>query len=252
MFTVVVKKLLGVERFRELHSSWTVANEAKLEPRISTLELALAFLIAMLPFFAAYLVDSRLTSYTMTLAVGVAALLAIIYRIRKGIPFLKIPEWSLAMRLTHTAFALGCVPAVILLLMDPAALTGIAKEEVVVTDSAMTASTGVVLFWILRVALWAGMTEEFIYRGLLISFMRRWHGFKSQLSRDTFAVVVSSAMFALGHLPIWGPHVSLAIFGLGLGLGVAYIAIGELVLPLVIYHTIFNSLSLGVAIYFRS
>jgi hypothetical protein len=46
---------------------------------------------------------------------------------------------------------------------------------------------------------------------------------------------------------LWGLTPSLTLTGLGIGFGLAYIAIGELILPLIVYHIIFDALSLSFA-----
>lgn len=102
---------------------------------------------------------------------------------------------------------------------------------------------------VIKVSVWAGLTEEIIFRGMLISILRRWQAFNKQLHRDLFAVIVSAAVFGLSHIFVWGPVMALVLFGLGLGFGVAYIAIGELLLPVVVYHIGFDILSIGASIW---
>lgn len=251
MANQIIRKLLGIDRFQELHQHWISAHQTLAKPSYPSSVILIGLTIALFPIIAAYIGDPKLTSYLMTLTVGVSALLAVVYRIRKGLLFALTPEFTKPLRLTHSAFALGCIPALALLLFNPSALTGMSKEDVVVSGAVTTSSFAAILFWIVRVAIWAGITEEIIFRGLLVSLIRRWSIIPSQQWRDIAAVLISAALFALAHYPIWGVQVSLAIFGLGLGLGVAYIAIGELILPLVIYHSVFNTLSLAVAVYLR-
>jgi len=102
--------------------------------------------------------------------------------------------------------------------------------------------------FIVQVSVWAGLTEEFIYRGLLITALRRSPMFgMNQINKDKVAILVSAVIFGFSHYMLWGLPASLTLTGLGLGFGIAYIAIGELILPLIVYHIIFDILSLSFA-----
>ena len=69
---------------------------------------------------------------------------------------------------------------------------------------------------------------------------------------DVFAVLASGIIFGLAHIPSWGIALSLAITGLGIGFGVAYVANGERLAPLIVYHAVFDICSLTAAILLRS
>jgi membrane protease YdiL (CAAX protease family) len=120
------------------------------------------------------------------------------------------------------------------------------------TNQAATAAAPESQLWgkiqvILIASLWAGVTEEFIYRGMLISFLRRWRLFSQQRINDLFAITLSGLLFGLSHLAMWGPLMSLSLIGIGIGFGLAYIATGETLLALIIYHILFDALSLSVS-----
>ena len=107
-------------------------------------------------------------------------------------------------------------------------------------------------FWekivlILSMAAWVALTEEVIFRGYLVSAIRRWGLIKSQKHRDILAVVVSTLAFGLAHFPTWGPYAATALTGLGLGFVIGYIANGERLFPLILYHFVFDSFSLFLA-----
>jgi membrane protease YdiL (CAAX protease family) len=208
-------------------------------------------LIAMLPLLSFYVDQHSSRLDFKTLLVGLAAALAIIFRVRSHIPFGSVARWRESLSLTHVAFAIGCIPTLIILLVSPEALF---QLEIVRSDntSGATPSLSSLLLSIAAAATWAALTEEFIYRGLLISVFRRWRAISSPAMRDALAVFVSALVFGLAHLPSWGPLMSVALFGLGIGFGIAYLAVGELLLPLIVYHLIFDIMSLSFAIFGRS
>ena len=102
-------------------------------------------------------------------------------------------------------------------------------------------------FMALIVAVWAGLTEELIYRGMLISALRRSKFNLSTRRKDSLAIVVSALIFGIGHVPFWGVPMSLAVTGVGVGFGVAYIATGELLVPVILYHIGFDLISILVS-----
>lgn len=182
----------------------------------------------------------------VTIFVGVAAVLAILFRIRHKIAFTSVKKWGWALSHTHTAFALGCIPTVVLLLISPELLIPVSQGGG--GEVAQPPPLATIVQFILQISVWAGLTEEFIYRGLVISVLRRSTIIaKSQRNRDRAAILISALIFGLSHYPVWGLPVSITLVGLGLGFGVAYIAIRELLLPLIVYHILFDILSLTFA-----
>ena len=247
----LARRFLGIDKFQSLFLALAEQRRKAPTPTISTLGVAIAILIAALPLLSFYqsIPDSKI-DYS-TLLVGISACLAIVYRIRNNIPFVSVAAWRSSLRLTHIAFALGCIPTLFILLFSPQALYQISPPAPHGTPAPAISLTSILGF-ILETATWAAVTEEFIYRGLLVSVLRRWNAIPSTAVRDAVAILVSAFIFGLAHLPSWGPAMSFALFGLGVGLGMAYIAIGELVLPLIVYHIIFDILSLSFAVFSRS
>ncbi|MBN8549002.1 MAG: CPBP family intramembrane metalloprotease [Deltaproteobacteria bacterium] len=247
----LVRNFLGIEKFRSLFQALAEQSRQAPAAHISTLGVAVAILISALPLLAFYQGSRDSGIDYSTLLVGVSACLAMLYRSRNGIPFLSVRAWKSSLRLTHIAFALGCIPTLFMLLYSPQALFQISPPTKP-DGHAMTFSLLTILSFIIGTATWAAVTEEFIYRGLLISVLRRWDAIANPRVRDAVAIFVSALLFGLAHLPTWGPAMSFALFGLGLGLGMAYVAIGELVLPVIVYHIVFDILSLSFAIFSRS
>ena len=93
------------------------------------------------------------------------------------------------------------------------------------------------------------MTEEIIYRGLVVSGLRRIGFCKAQLRTDLVACAVSALLFGVAHAGTWGLPAALAIMGLGFGFGVGYIAAGERLIPVIIYHFAFDFLSLVATLF---
>ena len=86
---------------------------------------------------------------------------------------------------------------------------------------------------------------------MLVTALRRIELFATQHQRDLFAIFFSAALFGVCHFALWGPYMAFAVAGLGFGFGLAYIAIGERLLPVIVYHIIFDFLSLLIAIFAR-
>jgi membrane protease YdiL (CAAX protease family) len=245
----LVRRFFAVDKIRLLFSALRGAHENAPAATCDTITVAVAILIAALPLLSFYAGNSDL-DYS-TLLVGIAACLSIVYRVRNQIPFLRVGAWKRSLSLTHIAFALGCIPTLIILLMSPQALFHLSPPVSHASPNAAPITLFQIATIVLGTATWAAVTEEFIYRGLLIGVLRRWQAFPNPVTRDTVAVVVSALIFGLAHLPSWGPVMSIALFGLGLGFGMAYLAIGEVLLPLVVYHILFDTLSLSFAIFSR-
>ena len=245
--TAWLRKLVGMERLEALARALAEENKKPITPHLGNGTLLLAVLISLMPASSAYLTYLSSSLDVTTVAVGIAACLGMVVRTNRGITFLGVTNWSRSFYLTHTAFALGCIPTLLLMLFSPQALYNLGTYSHDQASVQQVAPQSI-YFFILKVSLWAGFTEEFIFRGLIVSVARRWKGLDTQLQRDVFAVVLSALIFGAGHLHSWGPLMSLAVAGIGGGLAVAYIAIGERLLPVIIYHCLFDMLSLAFAI----
>jgi membrane protease YdiL (CAAX protease family) len=247
----LLRRFLGLEQIDRLHRAWRENTSREIEGRNGIRELAISLAIALLPSLSFYIPRAAGRPDPTTILIGIATLLAIVYRVQKKVPFFQSSGWSRDLSLTHTAFALGCIPAVLIVIFYPESLYTLkqARQPGVRLTPIEYSNMARALF-VLKVAIWAGVTEEFIFRGLLIGVIRRTRLFLHQRQRDIFAVLLSSVIFGLGHLPVWGPAMSLALTGLGVGFGIAFIAIGEAILPLILYHILFDICSLSAA-YFQ-
>lgn len=248
-----IRRLLGIEQFELLAQSFTKHSTNGPQATLGTWHVAGAILIALIPALSFFIAPIFPKIDVATLLVGLTTCFAIIYRIRSNIPFGSVAEWLHSLKLTHFGFALGCIPLVFLLLLDPDAFVRMSFDAPAAkgAGTAPVPTTQQLIGFILGVAAWAALTEEFIYRGMLISVIRRWKRIRSPLVRDWVAISISALLFGFAHFATWGPTLSLALVGLGIGFGVAYIAAGELVLPLVAYHLIFDALSLTAAVFYK-
>ena len=173
---------------------------------------------------------------------------------RLGLPFPSTRNWKRSLSLTHTAVALGCIPAVLLVLLWPELL---AERHDVLTQSmqaqpAPGAAKPPLLYvvaFVLLIAAWVAVVEEVLFRALIVSVVRRWNFLPRQRQRDIAAALISALLFGIAHYVTWGPIASLALIGLGLGFVLAYIANGEQLLPVVLYHFIFDVLSISVSVF---
>lgn len=247
-----LRTLLGLNKLSLLFSALASREASPPPATLGAFSMAGAILIAALPLLSFYAGDSTIPLDYGTLLVGISACLAILYRIRARIPFLSVKTWRESLHLTHIAFALGCIPTLLVLFVWPQALFQLSAPPSATTGHATAPTVAHMVTTILGIATWAALTEEFIYRGMLVSVFRRWNAIRSPRIRDVVAVLVSASIFGLAHLPSWGPAMSFALFGLGVGFAVAYIAIGEVLLPLIVYHILFDTLSLSFAIFARS
>ncbi|RMD87137.1 MAG: CPBP family intramembrane metalloprotease [Candidatus Dadabacteria bacterium] len=238
-------RFLGLKRISELFSALNRESKRPKRGSLSSFPVILAILVSLLPFYSSFLTLYAKRLDITTVFVGIATCLAIVLRNRIGITLKKTTRWKVPFSLTHTAFAIGAIPTVIMLIIAPHSFSHISTNQNIqpVFEVERIPIISVALF-ILGVSVWAGVTEEIIYRNMLISIIRRWKAIKRPITRNVLAVFVSSAIFALTHLPTWGISLSVAHFGLGVGFGLAYIATGELILPIIFYHIAFDILSL--------
>ena len=231
-----VRKFLALNRIESLIEHYKRETNITCAPLISTYVLLLSLCISLLPALGVIADIPGEGINTPLLLTGTATILAILVRVKTGLTLVSVKEWIKNLSLTHTAFALACIPIVLLLIIDPAMLRSIVDNKNSTAASGEEAPYKVIILFILQVSFWAGITEEFIYRGMLVSVIRRLKFNINQSKKDIIAITISSIIFGLSHIPAWGVPMSLAIVSLGFGFGVAYIAIGEKVLPLIIYH----------------
>lgn len=245
---------LGVARWRQFWSAIRSGWEQPAEPTIALSPIILSLLVGITaPAIAA--ADHYFgpkDSFLTTLGFGVTAVLALLIRSRLGL--LEKPKVSFfhSLSLTHTAFALGCIPALAVVALSPNLLAERAATLGGTSPEAVTQPTQVqVITFILAIAAWAAVTEEVLFRGLLIGVIRRARLGSSQRTRDIMACVLSASLFGLSHVPLWGWAAGLSLTGLGLGFALGYLANGERLAPLMVYHFAFDVLSIGVAMYTR-
>ncbi|MCB0324508.1 MAG: CPBP family intramembrane metalloprotease [Bdellovibrionales bacterium] len=250
----VLKAFLAVDRWQRLRVALGRQSATCAEPAIGSSVVVAALLLASTP--VALTIVDQLTPETSsrlpTIAFGVCAVLGIVLRWRTGLPFFRTHHWRESLGLTHTAIALGCVPAVLVVLFVPELL---AQRHDILTEAVSQAQPDVpqmslfeTLASIATIAMWAAVVEEVLFRAMLVSVIRRWRVLPLQRHRDIAAAVTSATIFGAAHYATWGPLASLALVGLGLGFVLAYIATGEQLLPVVIYHFIFDALSIGLSI----
>jgi membrane protease YdiL (CAAX protease family) len=246
MTSASLKKFIGTDRIEELLRKFSDQSTKQVQIQVNTIGLMIALGISLMPIASHFLEPYTDKIDITTVFIGVATVLSILFRVRHKIPFLSVTNWRQSLSLTHTAFAIGAVPTAFVLLFSPESL--LPPPQILNSNNQNGLIAEQVWQVILQIALWAGLTEEFIYRGLLISAIRRsnFFGF-GQLRKDQAAVIISAIVFGFSHYMLWGLPASLTLTGLGIGFGIAYIAIGELVLPLIVYHVIFDALSLSFA-----
>jgi membrane protease YdiL (CAAX protease family) len=242
MKSSLLHTFLGISRLRALFSTLRVLPPP--EALLSTGVVTCAVLMSAVPLLAAYLDTVMPGRDLTTIYLGITACFAILFRHRIGLSFRSVRAWRSSLSLVHTSVALGCIPAVFIVLFHPDALYTLQQQ----TSSGPQRS---LLLSLAAIAVWAGLTEEILFRGLLVSVVRRWRVPKNAFLRDAVAVSLSAVIFGAAHVPRWGVPMSIALVGIGAGFAVAYLATEERLLPVVVYHTGFNFLSLLAAVLFR-
>ncbi len=249
------QQFLGTERWKALMVALRSRSSVELEPALGLHIQLLAGLIASTPVAITFLDDLRPrgtpASVLPTVAFGVCALLALLCRSRLGLSADTGLPWRRAMSLTHTAVALGCIPAALVLVLSHSLLAD--RHDVLRHAMEGGPQTAAPLSHFARaslltaIAAWVALTEELIFRGLLVSVIRRARLLPSQRMRDTAAVTVSATLFGFAHWATWGPLAALALTGLGVGFVLGYIANGERLGPIIVYHFGFDLLSLAIS-----
>mgnify|MGYP005726663039 FL=1 len=242
--------LLGITQVRNLLTALKREQQSCPVPILGSFAILLAIAIACLPILAQWARPSDADLDLPTMMIGVATCLALVFRVRVGI---KRPQqaydWKRALSVTHTAFALGCIPAVVIVVIFPDTLSQFAAAKSTAAHShAPPPSLWDTLSFIAIVAIWAGITEEYIFRGLLVSTLRRWSVLKDCWFRDATAVSFSALLFGVIHMPQWGPLMGVALVGIGAGFSLAYLASGERVTVVILYHIVFDAISLSIAV----
>lgn len=239
-----LRKLLALNHIADLREAFR-RESSKPFATVPWRLLVIAFVLAIAPPLShAFSQNNQFLGFP-SIVTGACMILAILVRNYARVPFKRAQHWKRSLRLTHTAFGLGCIPVALLLICNPASVADIPHQTHFDTQPALVET----IQFILHVALWAALTEEFIYRGLLVSFLRRIPISITQSQKDIFAVIASALLFGIAHIPTWGLALSLAVSGLGIGFAVAFIAIGESIVPLIVYHAAFDILSLTVGLF---
>jgi membrane protease YdiL (CAAX protease family) len=249
----MLKNFLGAKRWSELFQEFRQSGTDVAHHPISWRGVGAALAISLVPLGISWLekVSGTPSSSLTTLSFGICAVLAFVlrsrYRLSNSLPY----DWGKAIRLTHTAFAAGCVPVVIILALYPSLLAerldlvGAAVSSGSGQSEALPAIHSAVLF-VLLASLWVAIVEEVIFRGLLVSVLRRCNALSTQYHRDFLACIVSGVLFGISHIPTWGLTSGIGLLGMGIGLSLGYIANREKLFPLIFYHFLFDALSMGV------
>lgn len=259
--TPALKTFLGIERWKALGEAWRRASNERISQRLSLASILLVAALALTPIVSTLYTDGAVLAdvislpvYMPTILFGICTIIALLLRRRakwRGI----LSRSSLKdLSLTHTAVALGCIPAVLLLISSPELLSE--RNEVLSEillpppSSQPSAKPNLMLLiaFILGISFWAAITEEVLFRGLLLASLRRWRIFASQSKADILAISISALVFGLAHLPSWGLVPSLALVGLGIGFGIAFVVTDEDLTPLILYHAAFDVLSISCAL----
>lgn len=237
-----VSRLLGFSQIRALREAWhhrLLVEESGASGYFVLLVLVMTLVPGMAVFFWG--------GIPALLVTALVALVAARYERTVDGSQQQGRLWG-CIKIVHTAFALGVLPLLILMWVVPNSLVDLASQKVAAGPSD-AAGVGLLGFvgTLIAIAFFTGITEELIFRGLLVRVLRRWNWwslFSSPHLRDVAAVILSAALFAVVHLPFWGIYMSIAVFGLGLGLGVGFVANGEHIGANIVYHCSFNFLSL--------
>lgn len=254
-------KFLGTGRWIALTSKLSSESSRELAPKVDAAAVMAAVMVALTPVLLTVICahappqeSSALCGILPTVGFGVCTVLAVLVRWRLDLPFTRTGDWRSALSLTHTAVALGCIPAVLIVLIDPELL---AQRHELLTDAMQAGERPdgprpellSIVLTIVLISGWVAVVEEILFRGLLVSVLRRCNLFGSQVKRDILAGSSSALIFGFAHYATWGPFAALALVGLGAGFVLAYIATGEKLVPVIIYHFIFDILSISVGLF---
>lgn len=185
-----------------------------------------------------------------SLALGICTILGILLTQRAGIALFRDDQFFTHLRLVHYAFALGCIPGVLLLLGGEITVPHLSTSDRVIPSEG--ASLMSALWFAFLVSAWAAVTEEVLFRATFIGILRRSRWYSGSRTADLFIVFLSASAFGLSHLPSWGVSLAVANFGIGLGLGLAFLACKERLLPLIVYHFLFDFIGIIIIMSFSS
>lgn len=248
-----LKKFIGIDRWALLYRTYHHSSKLKITRDINTYTLLLVIIITFTPILCSIFFNPNIT----TIIFGLVCVISIL--LRNNLNFPEINSYKgikLDMMLTHTAFAFGCIPAAFLLLLFPETISEHKEviSHVIKTNrdvSHASASSFLKIFsYIMFASIWVAVIEEVVYRGLLLSAIRRWSLLKDSTYRDIFAVSISAIIFGFAHYQSWGLYASLALIGLGTGFGIAYVCTKEKLLALIIYHFFFDFVSLSIVAFY--
>lgn len=247
----MLAKFLALDRWRALLDRLSAETSTERQPLLGSIAVVLALVICSFPvIFTALETANGSSGVNSTIAFGICTLLALLLRSMLKLEHVAVASWRESLSLTHTSVALGCIPALLIILLNPSMLSS--RHDALTQAASAPTDQGPGLAYTLALifgsALWISVTEEFLFRGLLVSVIRRWRLLSSQRTRDFAAVLISAALFGLAHYPTWGGGAAIALGGLGVGFVLGFIANGERLLPLIIYHFIFDALSILVAV----
>lgn len=250
----LMHSFLGSARWKSLFAALARESRSDQAPALGNIAVAAAVAISITPVALTVLQHaSPSTAIDLpTIGFAVCTILAILMRRWLKLGYTRTVDWRQALNLTHTAFALGCLPAALLIASRPTMFAE--RRDIVTSAAALEPVSGVhpLLFAIhvagvvVFLAGWAAVTEEFLFRGLLVSALRRWSLIPGQRARDALAVICSAGLFGAAHYPTWGLTAALALGCLGAGFVIGYIANGERLTPLIFYHFCFDTLSILV------
>jgi len=238
-FSKHLVSFLGIRRFESFASAFNARYLP--EDAGNSKDLLTALILGFAPLVAALI---SLSSDYASIVLGLGALVSILEIVRDRSPKQRLPLKNV-FSLTHIAFAIGCIPAVFIVILFPDGLYHIQSSTS--GDENSISHPILIVLLLLLIASWAGITEELVFRGLLLKHLRRFNFTSNRNLRDLFAVSLSAVVFGLCHVPAWGISLSIAVTGIGFGLGLAYLVNNERVWPLAVYHSIFNFISLVVA-----
>jgi membrane protease YdiL (CAAX protease family) len=233
------RKILGLKRLKQFAVAFK--NRPIPAERCAIVQIIGVIVLGIAPFLSALITKSG--DFTSVI-VGIGGLLSLLHLARAK-ELLAQPAFRRRFSLIHTGFALGCIPAVIVIILFPHGLY--ALHATGATKAGVPPHPAKIVLILLCFAVWSGFTEELLYRGLLLRSLRRWSIIKNTLARDVFALAVSSLIFGACHIPIWGIPLSIGVTGIGFGLGLGFLVSGEAIWPLAVYHSAFNFLSLLAA-----
>ena len=250
----LVKQFIGVERWQLLFAQIAEESKELKHPSLNTIVVLIALVVSATPCVMTLITqhNPEVSRTLPTVAFGTCALVALLLRRWLHLPRATKRNWKKSLSVTHTAVALGCIPVALIVFLAPNLL---AERHTVLTSAEGSTLAPVQIDWfkvvasIVFTATWVAVIEELIFRGLLVSVLRRWDLISKQSTRDIIAIVCSAVVFGVAHYPTWGFYASIALVGLGTGFVLAYIATGEQLAPVVLYHFIFDVLSIGVSLF---